>query len=52
MEQTGDLVQDVPEDVQAEVDAAVARVDVKVAADPELLNCDLVEEVDYDNEDD
>lgn len=45
MEQTGDLAQDVPADVQSEVDAAVARVDAMVAADPELVHGDAVEAV-------
>jgi hypothetical protein len=51
VEQTGDLVQDVPADVQVEVDAAVARVDAMVAADPDLVHGDAVEAVALECED-
>ena len=43
MEQTSDLEQDVSEQVQAAVDAAVQRVEAMVAADPELVHGDAVE---------
>lgn len=45
MEQTADLVDQVPAEVQAQVDEAVRRVDAKVAADPDLVHGDVVEAV-------
>ncbi len=51
MEQTADLVQDVPAQVQAQVDAAVRRVDELVAADPDLVHGDVVEIVALECED-
>lgn len=45
MEQTTDDVESVPADVQAGVDAALARVEAMVAADPELVHGDAVEMV-------
>lgn len=45
VEQTRDLVEDVPTEVQAEVDAAVRRIDALVAADPDLVHGDAVEAV-------
>ena len=50
MEQTGDLVGQVPArhpepEVQRQVDAAVARVDAMVAADPDVVHGDAVEAV-------
>ncbi len=43
MEQTGDLVHDIPAEVQSQVDEAVRRVDALVAADPDLVHGDVVE---------
>jgi len=45
VEQTRDVVEDVPAEVQAEVDEAVRRIDAMVAADPELVHGDAVEVV-------
>jgi hypothetical protein len=45
VEQTSELAQDVPSEVQAAVDAAVRRVDEMVTRDPDLVHGDAVEAV-------
>ena len=45
MEQTDDLVGQLPAEVQAQVDAAARRVDALVAADPDVVHGDAVEAV-------
>jgi hypothetical protein len=45
VDQTGDLVQDVPTEVQAAVDAGVRRVEELTAKDPDLVHGDAVEMV-------
>lgn len=45
MEQTGDLLGQVPAEVQEQVDAAARRVEAMAAADPELVHGDAVEAV-------
>lgn len=45
VEQTSDVLDQVPNEVQADVDAAMARVDQLVAADDNLVYGDVVETV-------
>jgi len=45
VEQTDDLVEQVPAEVQAQVDLAVHRVEAMVAADPDVVHGDAVESV-------
>lgn len=45
MSQSGEVTEDLPAQVRADVAAAVARVDVLVSADPDLVPGDAVEAV-------
>ena len=45
MEQTDDRVDELPAEVQAQVDAAARRVEAMVASDPDLVHGDAVEAV-------
>jgi len=49
MDQTSSVEDAVSPDVQAAVDAALARVEAQVAADPDLVHGDVVEQIALDS---